>query len=194
MKILVIDNYDSFTYNLVYLLKEEGLSVSIFRNDKITPELCLQYDGIVLSPGPGIPKNAGNLIDIISHCQEKIPILGICLGHQAIAECLGGQLINMKTVYHGIQSTVYLTNQKSMLFTGIEHEFKAGRYHSWIVDTNSLSDQLIPLAFDESKQLMAFQNKTNSLFGIQFHPESILTPDGKKMVSNFIEICKNFKA
>ena len=186
MKILVIDNYDSFTYNLVYILKEAHSEVVVFRNDKITPEDCLQYDAIVLSPGPGIPKDAGNLMQIIQFCAGKIPIIGVCLGHQAIAQYLGANLRQLDQVFHGIQNDMYLTSSQSPLFTNFSTSFQAGRYHSWIVELTEKSNFEVT-AVTEDQSIMAIQNLELKLYGIQFHPESILTPKGAQIIINFIE-------
>lgn len=142
MKILVIDNYDSFTYNLVYILKQSHIDYQVIRNDKISPEKALNYNGILISPGPGIPKEAGNMPAIIDYCAGKIPILGICLGHQAIAQHLGAQLINQSKVFHGIQTNIKLSQRSSAIFHGIPREFKAGRYHSWEVNSENLPNSI----------------------------------------------------
>ena len=190
MKVLVIDNYDSFTYNLVYLLKEDNVEVDIFRNDKIDPESCLNYDGIIFSPGPGIPENAGNLNQILQHCAGQTPILGVCLGHQAIGEYLGGKLKNLQEVYHGVESDITLTSQDSPIFKNLPDSFKVGRYHSWIIDEVQGADFEVT-ARDKHNVIMALQQKDKGLFGIQFHPESVMTPEGKTILQNFIQFCKN---
>jgi anthranilate synthase component 2 len=185
MSILVIDNYDSFTYNLVYCLKQEKLDVSVFRNDKISGKECLSYDKVLLSPGPGIPKDAGNLMEIIHTCAGKVPVLGICLGHQAIAEFLGASLNNMDKVYHGVQTNIRITGENSLLFQDLPKVIRAGRYHSWEVDTKSVNGNMEIVARDEQGAIMAIQNSTQKLYGIQFHPESILTPEGNQIIKNF---------
>lgn len=190
MKIVVIDNYDSFTYNLVYILRQESGIVDVFRNNKISPEQCLSYDAIVLSPGPGIPRDAGNLTSIIAKCAGKIPILGICLGHQAIGEYLGGTLRVLDKVYHGVHSKITLTEKTSELFMNMPDSFQAGRYHSWEVAT-ALTNNFEITAIAEDSCIMAIQNLNKKLYGVQFHPESILTPDGKTIIKNFIHISKN---
>lgn len=192
MKILVIDNYDSFTYNLVYILRQESVEVEVYRNDKISPKQCLAYDVIFLSPGPGIPKDAGNLMSIIAECTGKIPLFGVCLGHQAIAEHLGGRLSILNQVYHGVQSTITLKQNSEILFKNISQSFKAGRYHSWDVDPKYKGDFDIT-AMSEDGSIMAIQNVEQKLFGIQFHPESILTPNGHLIIQNFLNHCKNLK-
>ncbi|NNK89170.1 MAG: aminodeoxychorismate/anthranilate synthase component II [Saprospiraceae bacterium] len=190
MKILVIDNYDSFTYNLVYILRKEYPDTAIFRNDKITPEQCLAYDSIILSPGPGIPRDAGNLCSIIESCAGKVPILGVCLGHQAIAEYLGGKIRMLEKVYHGVQSLVRHTNDPQGIFDNIPDLFHAGRYHSWDVISNGHENFQVT-AFSEDECIMAIQNSEMNLYGIQFHPESILTPQGETIVKNYLRISEN---
>lgn len=191
MKILVLDNYDSFTYNLVYMLKQEAIDVAVFRNDKISAEEVRNYDGILLSPGPGIPEEAGNMPQIIEKCAGKIPLLGICLGHQAIAEFLGGKLINRKDVLHGIQTNIVKTTQKSLILNGLKDSFLAGRYHSWEVSNDDLPKEISVTAVDEYGSIMALESMEKQLFGLQFHPESVMTPEGRTMIQNFIQICKN---
>lgn len=193
MKILVIDNYDSFTYNLVYILRQKSSEVDVYRNDQINPEQCLNYEGIVLSPGPGIPSHAGNLTSIIATCAGKVPLFGVCLGHQAIAEYLGGTLNLMRHVYHGVQSTITLNNGSTELFQNIPQSFQVGRYHSWEVMVAENNKNLEITAVAEDKSIMGIQNQQLKLFGIQFHPESILTPEGETIIQNFLSICKDFK-
>lgn len=191
MRILVLDNYDSFTYNLVYMFRQHDIDVDVIRNDKISAAEALKYDGILLSPGPGIPREAGNMPDIIKTCASNVPIMGVCLGHQAIAEYLGGQLINRKDVLHGMQTPIVKTPQKSILLEGLEETFLAGRYHSWEVNTQNLPESIQVTAVDEQGSIMGLESKEQHLYGLQFHPESVMTPDGKKMIENFIQICKN---
>ncbi len=190
MRILVLDNYDSFTYNLVHILRKENCEVEVRRNDKISPDECQSCDALILSPGPGIPRNAGNLMPIIKRCSGSIPILGICLGHQAIAEYLGARLVNLQEIYHGIQSEIQLINQDNELLTGVGDRFQAGRYHSWAVDPQSLNHQIEVSAKSEDGCIMALQNKEHKLYGLQFHPESIMTPKGHVFIENFISIAK----
>lgn len=192
MKILVIDNYDSFTYNLVYILRQESKEVDVFRNDKISPKDCLDYDAIVLSPGPGVPKDAGNLMAIISECAGKVPLFGVCLGHQAIGEYLGGKLRMLDKVYHGVQSEITLNSSSYTLFDNMEDSFQAGRYHSWDIAPAS-SENYEVMAVAEDGSIMAIQNLEKQLFGIQFHPESILTTEGDLIVQNFLRICEKLK-
>ena len=182
--ILVIDNYDSFTYNLVHYLEDLKAQVTVVRNDKITPEECVGYDAILLSPGPGIPSEAGNLIAIINYLKDKKPLLGICLGHQAITEVFGGTIVNLDTVYHGIATQ--MQHDGSALFHNIASSFEAGRYHSWAAQIDNFPDVLKITATDTNGQIMALQHKSLPIYGVQFHPESIMTPDGKTMLKNFL--------
>jgi len=190
MKILVLDNYDSFTYNLVYILRQNNVTFEVFRNDKITSSEAMKYDGILLSPGPGIPKEAGNMPEIIKNCAGNMPILGICLGHQAIAEYLGAKLQNNKKVLHGIKTPICILDDKSPLFKGIPIDILAGRYHSWEVSRKKLTRKIEVTAIDVDGRIMALQNRELKLFGVQFHPESIMTPQGPAIIQNFINICK----
>jgi anthranilate synthase component 2 len=191
MKILVLDNYDSFTYNLVYILKKEGLDVDVIRNDKIEAQDALKYDGILLSPGPGIPEEAGNMPEIIATCASQLPIMGICLGHQAICEYANGSLINRDDVLHGMQTPILKTNESSIILEGLEEVFDAGRYHSWEINPNNKPEGFSITAVDEQGSIMAIESAEKKLFGLQFHPESIMTPGGKRMIQNFLQICKN---
>ncbi len=184
MKCLIIDNYDSFTYNLVHLVKEIGVIPSIVRNDKFNMEEVAEYDKIILSPGPGIPDEAGFLKQLIKEYASSKSIFGVCLGQQAIAEVFGGELVNLKKVYHGVETAIKII-QKDYLFEGIPQKFKAGRYHSWIVDQN-LPSELEVLAIDANQQIMALRHKRYDLRGVQFHPESIMTKYGKQILQNFL--------
>ncbi len=184
MRVLVIDNYDSFTYNLVHLLKELGAEVTVRRNDKVTLEEVAAFEKVMLSPGPGIPVEAGNLLAIIEAYASTKSILGICLGHQAIAEVFGGELTNLSKVFHGVATNIQLTNEEQ-LFNGLPENVAVGRYHSWNV-TNNLPDCLEATAFDEVGNVMAIRHKEYDVAGFQFHPESILTPDGRTMLSNWV--------
>lgn len=191
MKILILDNYDSFTYNIVSAVKELGKeipykSMSIFRNDKIDLEAVGGYDKIILSPGPGIPSEAGILLDVIKRYYKEKDILGICLGHQAIGEAFGGELENLDKVFHGVSSTVRRLKE-DVLFRNIPEEFEVGRYHSWNVKSENFPDELEVTAVDESGYIMALRHKIYNVRGVQFHPESILTPLGKEMIRNFLE-------
>lgn len=192
MKLLVIDNYDSFTYNLVQYLREITVgTIEVHRNDKIALEAIEPYDAIVLSPGPGLPKDAGLLLDIIKRYAGQKPILGICLGHQAIGQFFGAKLKNIKKVYHGMATPIQVLNSKG-LFEGQASEITVGRYHSWIVDRIGLPDCLEVLAEDFNGQIMAMQHQANPTIGLQFHPESILTPEGKKLLYNFVQLANKF--
>ena len=187
MKILVFDNYDSFTYNLVHLVEKiTDVKPDVFRNDKIALEDVAEYDKIILSPGPGVPEEAGLLLPLIKMYAATKPILGVCLGHQAMAEAFGGSLINLSTVYHGVATKILQTKIKSPLFKGLGDEFLAGRYHSWIVDEKTLPADFEISALDENGFIMAMQHKKYDLQSVQFHPESVLTPDGELMMRNWI--------
>jgi len=189
MKVLLLDNYDSFTYNLEYILKKYA-EVEVLRNDKITPAQCMNFDLIVLSPGPGLPHAAGNMNAIISQRAGKIPILGICLGHQAIGEYLGAELINLNEVYHGKKTKISVYKNDSGIFHDLESQIFVGRYHSWSIDPDTISDRITVTAVSEDGQIMAIENSALNLYGLQFHPESILTEGGELMISNFIKMVK----
>ena len=183
-KILVIDNYDSFTYNLVHYLEELGCEVIVKRNDQLTLEEVDAFDKIVLSPGPGIPDEAGLLKQIIEKYAPTKSIFGVCLGQQAIAEVFGGSLINLDEVYHGIATKINITKE-DVLFVGIPNEIEVGRYHSWVVNPN-LPDSLEATSVDKNGQIMSLRHKTYDVRAVQFHPESVLTPQGKKMLENWL--------
>ena len=183
-KILVIDNYDSFTYNLVHYLEELGCEVIVKRNDQLTLEEVDAFDKIVLSPGPGIPDEAGLLKEIIATYAPTKSIFGVCLGQQAIAEVFGGTLINLDEVYHGIATTINIIKD-DILFEGIPNEIEVGRYHSWVVNPQ-LPDVLETTSVDENGQIMSLRHKTYDVRAVQFHPESVLTPYGKKMLENWV--------
>ena len=186
MKILILDNYDSFTYNLVHLVNELGYSdVSVFRNDKIALKDVEVYDKIILSPGPGIPSEAGLLLPLIKEYAGKKPILGVCLGHQAIAEAFGAELVNLSEVHHGVTSNIEILNSDN-LFEGMGSALEVGRYHSWAVKRDSLPTCLEVTAEDREGQIMALSHKEYDVHGVQFHPESVLTPDGAKIILNFL--------
>ncbi|NQU53060.1 MAG: aminodeoxychorismate/anthranilate synthase component II [Bacteroidetes bacterium] len=189
MKILVIDNYDSFTYNLVHAIKKiSGLPVDVFRNDEISLEEIEKYDKIVLSPGPGIPEEAGLLLDIIKEFAPRKSILGVCLGHQAIGEAFGGKLHNMNRVLHGIATPVELTQISSVLFQGLPNSFEVGRYHSWIVENEELPACFDVTSYDKEGMIMSMQHKEYDVQGVQFHPESVLTPLGEKIIENWLNL------
>ncbi len=188
-KILVIDNYDSFTYNLVYFIREHGgNSVTVYRNDRLTAEQAGAFDAIVLSPGPGVPSQAGIMEKIIERYASEKKIFGVCLGMQAIAEVFGGSLINLPQVYHGVATPVFREPVEDPVLAGVPHEFTAGRYHSWVVDEKTFPEELLITSRDEKGRIMSIRHRNYPVFGLQFHPESILTPEGKKMIFNFLEI------
>ncbi len=185
-KVVLIDNYDSFAYNLVHYLNELNCEVTVFRNDKFKIEDLEEFDKILLSPGPGIPEEAGLLKEVIAHYKTSKSIMGVCLGHQAIAEVFGGQLINLTQVYHGIASSISI-KQKEGIFQGLEDRIQVGRYHSWVVDPNSIPELEIT-AVDDLNFVMAFRHQRLNIVGVQFHPESVLTPTGKQMLSNWLSL------
>ncbi|WP_337485205.1 anthranilate synthase component II [Prevotella sp.] len=186
MKIVIIDNYDSFTYNLSHLLKELGAEVDVVRNDKFELKDLEQYDKIVLSPGPGIPSEAGLLLDVIRTYAGRKPILGVCLGHQAIGEVFGASLENLKEVYHGVQTEgTQLGND--YIFDGLPERVMMGRYHSWVVAKDSVPESLEVTAMSDDGEIMAMRHRQYDIHGIQFHPESVLTPEGKTIVGNFLK-------
>ena len=190
IKILLFDNYDSFTYNLVHAIKSLGYeNVDVYRNDKIELSQIDQYDKIILSPGPGLPSEAGIMMEVIKEYAGKKSILGVCLGHQAIAETFGAKLENIPTVFHGVQTSIKIV-QEDYLFLGLPKEILAGRYHSWIVSNNDFPDKLEVTAIDEAGDIMALKHKTLDLHGVQFHPESMLTPDGVQIIQNFLQTKK----
>ena len=184
-KVLVIDNYDSFTYNLVHYLEDLGCDVTVKRNDKLTLDEVSPFDKIVLSPGPGIPDEAGLLKTIINKYAATKSILGVCLGQQAIGEVFGGSIINLDTVYHGVATKINISVDDEALFKGLEKEIEAGRYHSWVVDPN-LPEELEATSFDLNGQIMSLRHKLYDVKGVQFHPESVLTPNGKQILENWI--------
>lgn len=185
MKIVIIDNYDSFTYNLSHLVKELGAEVTVLRNDCFKLEELTKFDKIILSPGPGIPSEAGLLLDVINYYKGKKPILGVCLGEQAIGEAFGGNLINLSQVFHGIQSQIEIDNS-DYIFNNLENIIQVGRYHSWVVDTKGFPDTLEIIGKSEEGYIMALRHREYDIRGIQFHPESVLTPCGKQIISNWL--------
>lgn len=194
MKILIFDNYDSFTYNLVHLVEKiTHEKVDVYRNDQVPLEKVNEYDKIILSPGPGIPSEAGLLLPLIKEYAATKCILGVCLGHQAIGEAFGGKLTNLSSVFHGVATPVKQVNSKqstvnSKLFAGLPETFDAGRYHSWIVDKENFPGELEITAEDENGFIMALQHKTYDVQGVQFHPESVLTPSGEKIMRNWLNM------
>ena len=189
MKILVLDNYDSFTYNLVHMIAELGYrdQMDIYRNDKISLEEVAQYDKILLSPGPGLPKEAGILLDLIKKYAATKSIFGVCLGHQGIAEVFGASIYNMEEVLHGVATKIIVKEKTEPLFKDITDDFMATRYHSWSVAPDSMTAALEITAVDEKDEIMALRHKEYDVRGVQFHPESILTEHGKKMIKNWLE-------
>ena len=185
MKVLVIDNYDSFTYNLVHYLEDLNCDVTVIRNDKLSIEEVKPFHKIVLSPGPGIPDEAGQLKAIIKEYVSSKSILGVCLGQQAIGEVFGGTLINLDEVYHGVATKVSIVVDDESLFEGLDKNIEVGRYHSWVVDPN-LPDCLQATSFDQNGQVMSLRHKFYDVKGVQYHPESVLTPDGKKILENWV--------
>lgn len=203
MKILVFDNYDSFTYNLVHLVEKIlHQKVDVYRNDEIPLEKIKEYDKIILSPGPGIPEEAGLLLPLIKEYASSKSILGVCLGHQAIGQAFGGTLVNLSTVYHGVATNIQLVKSETgngkqgasrltshvsrNLFEGLPVEFEVGRYHSWVVSDENFPNELEITARDENNYIMALQHKSYDVQGVQFHPESVLTPDGEKIMRNWL--------
>lgn len=193
MKILIFDNYDSFTYNLVHVVEKIiHAKTDVFRNDKIPLEEISKYDKIILSPGPGLPSESGLLLPLIKEYAPAKSILGVCLGQQAIAEAFGGKLINLKEVYHGISTKIKVRENRGApqndIFKDLPNELEVGRYHSWIVANENFPDVLEITAQDENGYIMALRHKTFDVQGVQFHPESVLTPDGEKMMRNWLNL------
>lgn len=184
-KVLVIDNYDSFTYNLVHYLEDLGCEVTVKRNDQLSLDEVNAFDKIVLSPGPGIPDEAGLLKPVIARYADSKSILGVCLGQQAIGEVFGGKLVNLDKVYHGVATKVKISVGDELLYKGLPREIEVGRYHSWVVDAN-LPDILEATSFDENGQVMSLRHKKYDVRGVQYHPESVLTPHGKEMLKNWV--------
>jgi len=188
MKITLIDNYDSFTYNLVQYFNEiKGVDLIVVKNDHVNDEMLEVTDKIVISPGPGLPSQNGRIIEIIQNFSGRRPIFGICLGLQAIYEAFGGRLLNLQRVFHGVSSNVSITDHDDPILKTISNPFKAGRYHSWVCDPNYLPQELRISAWDEDQEVMACRHMTHPTYGVQFHPESFLTPEGRQMVRNFVD-------
>jgi anthranilate synthase component 2 len=185
MKILVFDNYDSFTYNLVHAVGRLGYEVDVARNDCITIEEVGKYDKIILSPGPGIPSESGILLDLVKTYAPTKSIFGVCLGEQAIGEVFGGKLENLTNVYHGVSTEIRIV-EDDLLFTGLERRFEAGRYHSWIVSRENFPDDLKITAVDAENNIMALAHQKYDVRGVQFHPESVLTPVGTSILKNWL--------
>jgi anthranilate synthase component II len=187
MKILVIDNYDSFTFNLVHIIRALGHPIDIFRNDKITVEEVKQYDKILLSPGPGIPDEAGIMKAVVKEYGPSKSILGICLGHQGIGEVYGAALFNIPKVLHGVTSTVEVTDDDEYLFKGVTKTFQGTHYHSWAVRAESITPELKVTAVNDEGLVMGLRHTKYDVKGLQFHPESIMTPEGPKMIANWLK-------
>lgn len=193
MKVLVFDNYDSFTYNLVHLVEKIlHTQVDVYRNDAIPMEEVNRYDKIILSPGPGVPSEAGLLLPLIKEYAAKKSILGVCLGHQAIGEAFGGMLTNLSHVYHGVATPIEVirgekADRRNNVFSGLPDTFEVGRYHSWVVDEKGFPDCLEITARDSGNYIMALRHKEYDVQGVQFHPESVLTPDGETMMRNWLK-------
>ena len=187
MKTVIIDNYDSFTYNLSHLVKELGAEVTVVRNDQFELSDLEAFDKIILSPGPGIPSEAGLLLDVIRTYAGRKPMLGVCLGHQAIGEAFGAKLENLSDVFHGVATPCHIV-AADPVFEGLDRDITIGRYHSWVVSKEALPECLEVTAVSDEGQIMALRHKTMEVHGIQFHPESVLTPNGKTIIKNFIEL------
>lgn len=186
-KVLVFDNYDSFTYNLVQMIERIlQIKVDVVKNDEITLEEIDQYDKIVLSPGPGIPEEAGILLELIKKYASTKSILGVCLGQQAIAEAFGGSLINLSEIFHGVATSAEIIKQETKIFKDLNSRMEVGRYHSWVVNPKDFPEELEITAVDKDGMIMALQHKTYDVHGVQFHPESILTPEGEVIIRNFL--------
>ena len=198
MKIVIIDNYDSFTYNLSHLVKEMGAEVKVYRNDQFELSQLEEFDKIILSPGPGIPSEAGLLLDVIRTYAGRKPILGVCLGHQAIGEAFGGKLENLNEVFHGVATPCRILGRdasvqtvghgRNPLFVGLPETITVGRYHSWVVSKDGFPECLEITAESEEGQIMALRHREYDVYGIQFHPESVLTPEGKIIIKNYIDL------
>lgn len=189
MKILLLDNYDSFTYNLSQRMERIiGKNVTIIKNDEIDPKEALRFDRIVLSPGPGVPKEAGRLMDVIETVYKEKPLLGVCLGMQGIAEFFGASLLNTKKVHHGIALPANRTVPEAKLLKGLPDSIPVGRYHSWVVDPKNLPSELKITSLDEKGHIMSLEHETYPIHGVQYHPESILTPQGDQILRNFLQL------
>lgn len=187
MKTVIIDNYDSFTYNLSHLVKELGAEVTVVRNDRFELSDLEAFDKIILSPGPGIPSEAGLLLEVIRTYAGRKPMLGVCLGHQAIGEAFGAKLENLSDVFHGVATPCHVV-AADPVFEGLDRDITIGRYHSWVVSKEALPECLEVTAVSDEGQIMALRHRTMEVHGIQFHPESVLTPEGKTIIKNFIEL------
>ena len=186
-KVVIIDNYDSFTYNLAHLVKELGASVTVYRNDQFSLNQLEPFDKILLSPGPGIPSEAGLLTDVIRTYAGRKPMLGVCLGHQAIGEVFGARLSNLPEVYHGVATPCELVGHDA-LFSGLGTRFTIGRYHSWVVSQEDFPEALQITALSDDGNIMALRHRNYAIWGIQFHPESVRTPEGRQIIANWLEM------
>ena len=189
MRILVFDNYDSFTYNLVHLVQKimPG-KVDVYRNDELPMEKVAEYDKIILSPGPGVPSEAGMLVPLIKEYAASKSILGVCLGHQAIGEAFGGTLVNLSTVFHGVATPINIIKKDAQILKGLPENMAVGRYHSWVISDEAFPEDLEITAKDENGYIMALQHKSYDVQGVQFHPESVFTPDGEKILRNWLKV------
>mgnify|MGYP001042020367 CR=1 FL=1 len=188
-KVLILDNYDSFTYNLVHYVEASlKYEVDVFRNDEISLKDVNKYETIILSPGPGLPKDAGILKEVIERYASSKKILGVCLGMQAIGEVYGGELINLDNVFHGVATPITITDTSDLLYKGLPNSFDIGRYHSWVVSKKNFPEVLNITSVEENGQIMSLKHKDHKLYGVQFHPESILTEHGKEMINNLLAI------
>ena len=187
MKVLVLDNYDSFTYNLVHILRELGVGLDVYRNDQIGIDEVDQYDKILLSPGPGVPSEGGIMPELLDRYKDKKSILGVCLGHQAIGESFGGQLHNLSTVFHGIVTDIEVI-KKDELFNGIPDKYKVCRYHSWVVSQEGFPEDMIITSQDSEGTIMSIKHAEFDVRGVQFHPESVMTEHGIQLMKNWIEL------
>ncbi len=187
-KILILDNYDSFTYNLVQYFEElTEDEIVVKRNDQISLDEIEDYDILVYSPGPGLPKDAGIMVDSIKEYKSRKKILGVCLGHQAIGEAFGAELKNLKKVYHGVKTNIDILDNSDPLFDGLGEKTEVGRYHSWVIDPDTISNEFVVTSLAENNNIMSIRHKTYKIWGVQFHPESIMTDEGKKMIANFLK-------
>ena len=186
-KMVLIDNYDSFTYNLVHYLEELNCDVVVLRNDEFEIEELQSFDAIILSPGPGIPSESGLLLEVIKTYASTKKILGMCLGHQAIGEVFGATLVNLDTVFHGVSTTITITDTTETLFSNLPQQIEVGRYHSWVINPTDLPETLEVTSVSENGEIMSIRHKNFNVKGVQFHPESILTPSGKTILANWIQ-------
>jgi len=188
MKILILDNYDSFTYNLVQYFEElTDEQITVKRNDEISIKDLSEFDVLVFSPGPGLPQDAGIMIDAIKEYAGKKKMLGVCLGHQAIGVAFGAELINLEKVYHGVKSYIEILDTGDKLFKDIDNRTAVGRYHSWVVDPETLSTEFKVTSISDDNSIMSIKHKKFEIWGVQFHPESIMTVEGKKIIENFLK-------